>query len=70
MYATKRYPPIIPKVSNIAWVLLNPIMSKGRLKNKYRKYGNFHIEKKVSCEPLIQTEIDSSVTPNSALFSW
>ena len=30
----------------------------------------FQIEKKVSCEPLIQTEIDSSVTPNSALFSW
>ena len=28
------------------------------------------LEKKVSCEPLIQTEIDSSVTPNSALFSW
>ena len=28
------------------------------------------VEKKVSCEPLIQTEIDSSVTPNSALFSW
>ena len=28
------------------------------------------VEKKVSCEPLNQTEIDSSVTPKSALFSW
>ena len=34
MYATKRYPPIIPKVSNIAWVLLNPIISNGRLQKK------------------------------------
>ena len=25
---------------------------------------------RVSCEPLIQSEIDSSVTPISALFSW
>ena len=28
------------------------------------------VEEKVSCEPLIQSEIDSSVTPISALFSW
>ena len=28
MYATSKYPPIIPKVSNIAWVLLNPGISK------------------------------------------
>ena len=28
------------------------------------------IEEKVSCEPLIQSEIDSSVMPISALFSW
>ena len=28
------------------------------------------VEGFLSCEPLIQTEIDSSVMPNSALFSW
>ena len=27
------------------------------------------VEEKVSCKPLIQSEIDSSVTPISALFS-
>ena len=31
---------------------------------------HFHLEEKVSCEPLIQSEIDSSVPPISALFSW
>ena len=30
----------------------------------------YDVEEKVSYEPLIQTEIDSSVTPISALFSW
>ena len=28
------------------------------------------LEEKVSCKPLIQSEIDSSVTSISALFSW
>ena len=32
--------------------------------------ANCDLEEKVSCEPLIQSEIESSVTPISALFSW
>ena len=28
------------------------------------------LEERVSCKPLIQSEIDSSVTKISALFSW
>ena len=31
--------------------------------------ATIYVEEKVSCEPLIQSETDSSVTPISALFS-
>ena len=56
----------------LAWTLeqvILKILALSRVKPIY-VISIFGIEEKVSCKSLIKSEIDSSVTPISALFSW